>query len=228
MVHLDHKKYRDMVARSKLWIRCWNASVERFGAPYQGTTTPVTSEKPTGLWWLTNEKDYCRLTVQKDGVYFKSRVPFFIAIMIQNHEHDDDEDLPWDPLWAYVLGEDSDERERRDDNTRRSGQYPREESRDGGEASTGILKTLWQRRKWGSLTAPSSTSNGESSGQLWQWELDTSPFVLLDNDSNNDKQKGSDKKTLHAKKSQDSSWMGTMWKDPSIEQNNPSSLRKSS
>jgi hypothetical protein len=61
--------------------------------------------------------------------------------MFQDNKGDDDQDLPWDPMWEYVLGED--EMDDRDDDDRRCLYSPREDRRDFllGEATNAICGT---------------------------------------------------------------------------------------
>jgi hypothetical protein len=176
---------------------------------------------------------------------------------------DEDRDLPWDPMWAYVLGEDMDERDTRNDTTtRNSNSYvdqpcytSSDENRDGGGLGDGIISTgnhmlkkiLWQRRKKDDMTSTSSTTFSSRTTRSvdreeWAWEIDTTHFNLMDNESsrnnNNNGNKRNDGNSDRKKWSlprfssqQESSWIGTVWKDPFTnrqQQHRSLSMRKSS
>ena len=153
--------------------------------------------------------------------------------MFERNDSADDHDLPWDPMWEYVLGED--EMDIRDDHDRRSLFEYREERRDfqSGEATnavcgSSILKTLFQRRKGNTSSSTVLQNNVRASArEEWQWELDTSPFVLSNNSSKPKDQKGNDKAPWSNKRSQDSSWIRSIWRDQSARQHS-SSFRKPS
>jgi hypothetical protein len=143
-----------------------------------------------------------------------------------NHSYDPDEDrdLPWDPMWAYVLGEDVDDRDHRDDTLRRNTEVfsRRDDSRDTADTASGgrILKKLWKRME---RDAPASSSIPTHSRSVdreeWSWEIDTSQFSLMRNESDRKSNKTdfSDKKkwmSTSTKKIRDS--IGTVWKDTQL------------
>lgn len=158
--------------------------------------------------------------------------------MHNRSDPDEDRDLPWDPMWAYVLGED-DDRDNRDDNSRQNTEIVSrgEESRDNGDTISGgtILQKLWKRRER-DAPAPSSipTHSRSIDREEWSWEIDTSQFSLMSNEPDRNMKKsdtGGDKKkwiSTSTKKIRDS--IGTVWKDtPSSSGQNRSILsRKSS
>lgn len=129
---------------------------------------------------------------------------------------DQDEDLPWDPLWAYVLGEDDEEG--RDQQVhvdkRRSPDYNgREESRDTGEGLS-IRRSFWSRRRRDSAPADCRDDDPE---EKWQWELDTSTFLFDSEKSAKEAGTGkaevtNGKKQMN-KKNEDSSWIGSVWRE---------------
>ena len=159
--------------------------------------------------------------------------------MNHSDDRDEDRDLPWDPMWAYVLGEDADDRDKRDDNTRQNTDaYSRgDESRDTGDTISGgtILKKLWNRKAKDAQGSSSTPTHSRSiDREEWSWEIDTSQFSLISNETNKRTMKqavvGDKKKwiTTSTKKIRDS--IGTVWKDtPSSNGQNRSILsRKSS
>ena len=155
--------------------------------------------------------------------------------MNRSYNPDDDRELPWDPMWAYVLGEDIDDRDNREDISRETTDTVarREESRDTSDASSGgtILKKLWNRRE---RDAPPSTIPSHSRSvdrEVWSWEIDTSQFNLMSNESDRTSSTTSDRKkwiSTSTKKIRDS--IGTAWKEsqPSNSQNRSILSRKSS
>jgi hypothetical protein len=152
--------------------------------------------------------------------------------MFPNNKGNDDQDLPWDPMWEYVLGE-QDEMDDRDDDERRflySLREDRRESQFGGTSNavcgTGILKTLFQRRKGSPSTAITPNNARGSAREEWQWELDTSPFDLSGESSGQSNQKESEKRLFSSKRSQESSWIKTIWRDQSGRQHSAPSFRK--
>ena len=140
-----------------------------------------------------------------------------------NHSYDPDEDreLPWDPMWAYVLGEDVDDRDNRDDSARQNiDMFNRgDERRDNGDTiSAGtILQKLWKRRDRDAPPSSSVPSHSRSvDREEWSWEIDTSQFSLMSNSSDQAMKKGDsgDKKKwimTSTKKIRES--IGTVWKD---------------
>ena len=146
--------------------------------------------------------------------------------MNRRHDQDDDRDLPWDPMWAYVLGDDIDDRDNHDDNTRQNADtFSRgDEARDSGDTTSGgtILKKLWKRME---RDAPASSTLPSYSRSVdreeWTWEIDTSQFSLMSSESDRHRKRndesGDKKKWISSstKKIRDS--IGTAWKDtPSI------------
>jgi hypothetical protein len=141
-------------------------------------------------------------------------------------------------MWAYVLGEDTDDRDNRDDNTRQSTDiFTRgDENRDNDDTTSGgtILNKLWKRKaKETSPTTSVPTHSKSIDREEWSWEIDTSQFSLMSDESDRPKKKGdeSDKKkwiTASTKKIRDS--IGTVWKDTPMSsgQNRSILSRKSS
>lgn len=133
------------------------------------------------------------------------------------HRRDEDEDLPWDPLWAYVLGEDEFERHWHRPQFHESFDVGRhDESRDAGD-SGGNRLAVWLRRQRETV----ATENREEEGEKWQWELDTSTFFLdssrkrsMFDVRNREDREGNAWRSWN-KKRDASSWIGTIWKDRS-------------
>ena len=158
--------------------------------------------------------------------------------MNHSYDRDEDRDLPWDPMWAYVLGDDADDRDNRDDNTRQTTDIflRGDDIRDTGDIICGgsMLHKLWRRR--GRDAPPSSsipTHSRSVDREEWSWEIDTSQFSIMSNESDHNvkKTEGGDKKTwitASTKKIRDS--IGTVWKDTplSIGQTRSILSRKSS
>jgi hypothetical protein len=182
-----------------------------------------------GLWYLTHFTHY---HAHKTETIERYHLVLSI-IMFQDKRGDDDQDLPWDPMWEYVLGEE-DEMDDRDDHDRRFRYSLRDERRDsqlGGTSTavcgTGILKTLFQRRKGTPSAIPPSNARA-SVREEWRWELDTSPFDLAGESSGQSNQKGFEKRLFSNKRSQESSWIKSLWRDQSVRQNFAPSFRKPS
>lgn len=162
------------------------------------------------------------------------------AFIMVKHEVDDfpwnpmfiheDGDLPWDPVWAYVLGEDDEGRDQGADKILRLEDDRREESRDTSDGS-GNCMIFWQRRR------DSSSSSLALTREKWQWELDTSQFLLDTGRKEFCKQQ--DKagmirnwskcrdKVLQHKKPGDFLGIGVIWKDRSRNNKSCYSLLKS-
>jgi hypothetical protein len=155
--------------------------------------------------------------------------------MNNRHERDEDRELPWDPMWAYVLGEDNDERDNHDDNTRQTEHDTSrgDSKRETEEATAGgkILKKLWKRmeRDAAPTSRPIPTHSRSDDKDNWSWEIDTSQFSLMTDDNNTHKKNECGKKKwLPARNPLDTSWIGTVWKDPQQGQNRSLLSRKSS
>lgn len=158
--------------------------------------------------------------------------------MNRSYNHDEDRDLPWDPMWAYVLGEDVDDRDNRDDNSRQNTDVfsRRDESRDMDDTTAGgtILKKLWKRMERDTPPASSIPTHSRSvDREEWSWEIDTSQFSLMRNESDRKSNKmdfGDRRKWISTstKKIRDS--IGTVWKDTQLTngQNRSIMSRKSS
>jgi hypothetical protein len=138
--------------------------------------------------------------------------------------------LPWDPLWAYVLGEDDDEdrdRHSMDESDLRPPERRLDETRDTSESAattSNAPRTFWKRLRRESSSAGGGGGGGgghresrDEEQETWQWELDTSPFLLTDDTalSSPSRKSLSTAKNKEPKKSDDSSWMGlAVWRDP--------------
>jgi hypothetical protein len=137
--------------------------------------------------------------------------------------------LPWDPLWAYVLGEDDDEdrdRHSMDESDQRPPQRRSDETRDTSESAattSNTSRTFWKRLRRESASMGGGGGGGQRESrdedqETWQWELDTSPFLLTDGVASSPsptRQSLSTVKRKGAKKSDETSWMGiAVWRDP--------------
>jgi hypothetical protein len=93
-------------------------------------------------------------------------------------ESRDDDELPWDPLWAYVLGEDENDSiivvaDRRDTDKQPQEQQPLVRSIVGRPvASPKGLGGFWQK-----------DNHSKEANQGWAWELDPAIFSSASNSS---------------------------------------------
>jgi hypothetical protein len=171
--------------------------------------------------------------------------------MMASRDQEEDEEaggLPWDPLWAYVLGENDEDRDQHslDEYDGFGGGHSRQdESRDaGGEglsgggsftappfvgAVGGGARKLWQRLKQRDSLTSESRDRSDQQRDSWQWELDTSPFQLTSSPSMEERRKEELRRSKKEsnKKADDSSWIGAVWRDPRRATTPRSMLRKS-
>jgi hypothetical protein len=130
-----------------------------------------------------------------------------------------DDDLPWDPLWAYVLGEDDEGRDQVPEKRLSLDFGYRDESRDAGDGA-GITRACWPQRR-----ETASSSNRALVRESWQWELDTSSFRMVpERHESYEQHKSYEQHNIaklacgwrkgHDKGSQNKKpWIGAIWKD---------------